>query len=256
MVKERIIVCIPPNPRRVGNMKPIHGSLDVPLYMGHKVTHTYTNRWTRSQSFFHAAATERYRQNTITSLETQDGRIIHDHFEKAALLLENFRARMGNSINPEMQYNLDDLVVNHEGLDQISAPFTKEEIDNVVKQMPVDKAPGPDSFNGMFFKKCWHIIREDIYQLCNDFFSGTVSLQAINNSFITLIPKNSNPVTPNDFRPISLLNSVLKLITKLMADMLQALIIPLIHKNQYGFIKSRSIQDCLAWAFEYIHQCQ
>ena len=116
------------------------------------LTHTPTDGQDH-KVFFHAAATERYRQNTITSLETQDGRIIHDHFEKAALLLENFRARMGNSINPEMQYNLDDLVVNHEGLDQISAPFTKEEIDNVVKQMLVDKALGPDGFNGMFFKK-------------------------------------------------------------------------------------------------------
>jgi len=104
--------------------------------------------------------------------------------------------------------------------------------------MPVDKAPGPDGFNGMFLKKCWHIIKEDVYQLCNDFFSGNVSLQAINNSFITLVPKHSNPVTPNDFRPISLLNSILKLITKLMADRLQALIIPLIHRNQYGFIKT------------------
>jgi hypothetical protein len=76
---------------------------------------------------------------------------------------------MGSSISPEMQYNLDDLVLNHEGLDQILAPFTKEEIDNVVKHMPMDKAPGPDGFNGMFFKKCWHIIKQDIYQLCNDF---------------------------------------------------------------------------------------
>jgi len=41
-----------------------------------------------------------------------------------------------------------------------------------------------------------------------------------------------------------------------MADRLQALIIFLIHKNQYGFIKTRTIQDCLAWTFEYIHQCQ
>jgi retron-type reverse transcriptase len=81
-----------------------------------------------------------------------------------------------------------------------------------------------------------------------------VSLQAINSSFITLIPKNSNQVTPNDFRPISLLNSILKLITKLMADRLQAIIIPLIHTNQYGFIKTRTIQDCLAWTF--VHQCQ
>jgi hypothetical protein len=39
-------------------------------------------------------------------------------------------------------------------------------------------------------------------------------------------------------------------------ERLQAVIIPLVHQNQYGFIKSRTIQECLAWAFEYIHQYQ
>jgi retron-type reverse transcriptase len=29
----------------------------------------------------------------------------------------------------------------------------------------------------------------------------------------------------------------------------------LVHKNQYGFIKGRTIQDCLAWAYQYIHLC-
>jgi hypothetical protein len=59
----------------------------------------------------------------------------------------------------------------------------------------------------------------------------------------------------NDFRPISLLNTSIKVLTKLMANRLQLKIISLIHRNQYGFIRSRTIQDCLAWAFEYIHIC-
>ena len=59
----------------------------------------------------------------------------------------------------------------------------------------------------------------------------------------------------NDNRPISLLNSSVKLLTKLLANKLQSSNIPLVHKNQYGFIKTRTIQDCLAWAFEYIHFC-
>jgi retron-type reverse transcriptase len=29
----------------------------------------------------------------------------------------------------------------------------------------------------------------------------------------------------------------------------------LIHTNQYGFIKQRTIQDCLGWAFQYLHLC-
>ena len=28
------------------------------------------------------------------------------------------------------------------------------------------------------------------------------------------------------------------------------------HRNQYGFIKSRTIQDCLGWSFEFLHQCK
>lgn len=40
------------------------------------------------------------------------------------------------------------------------------------------------------------------------------------------------------------------------ADRLQQEILQCIHKNQYGFIKGRTIHDCIAWAFEYIHQCK
>jgi hypothetical protein len=36
---------------------------------------------------------------------------------------------------------------------------------------------------------------------------------------------------------------------------LQAVILQLLHANQYGFIRTRTIQDCIAWCFEYIHQC-
>lgn len=75
-------------------------------------------------------------------------------------------------------------------------------------------------------------------------------------SFITLVPKKSSPEKVNDFRPISLQSVALKLLTKVLADRLQSVIIELIHQNQYGFIKARNIQDCLAWSFEYLHQCQ
>ena len=74
----------------------------------------YTIRWTKfgdeSTKFFHAAATERYRINTITSLETEDGRSVCDHSEKATLLLEEYKQRMGCTTSPDMLYNLSQLV--------------------------------------------------------------------------------------------------------------------------------------------------
>ena len=92
-------------------------------------------------------------------------------------------------------------------------------------------------------------------RLFKDFYTSNVDLRSINTYIIALIPKKENPETVDDYRPISLLNYSLKCITKLLSTRLQSIILQLVHKNQYGFIKSRSIQDCLAWSLEYLHLC-
>jgi len=104
-------------------------------------------------------------------------------------------------------------------------------------------------------KKCWPIIKHDFYNFCQEFFTGYICLQSINGSYIILVPKIDGPSRVNDFRPISLLNISMKIITKLLANRLQRVIQELIHKNQYGFIQTRTIQVCLAWALEYLHMC-
>ena len=133
--------------------------------------------------------------------------------------------------------------------DSLTVPFTHKEIDDVIKEMPPDRAPGPDGFNGAFLKACWPIIKHDFYDLCAQFYDGTLDINSINDGLITLIPKINSPETVNDYRPIMLLNCCLKLITKLLADRLQTSILELVHCNQYGFIKGRTIQDCLAWVY-------
>jgi hypothetical protein len=58
-----------------------------------------------------------------------------------------------------------------------------------------------------------------------------------NSSFVTLISKALSPEGPNDFRPISLLNICLKLITKILANYLRKKILKFVYINQYGFLK-------------------
>jgi hypothetical protein len=48
----------------------------------------------------------------------------------------------------------------------------------------------------------------------------------------------------------------LKFLKKLIAKRLQKEIKRCIHENQYGFIKCRTIQEYLAWNFEYLYECQ
>lgn len=108
---------------------------------------------------------------------------------------------------------------------------------------------------GIFFKKTWNLIKYDIYRLCRAFFDHVADLKSINYSYITLVPKKSNPKRVTDFSPISLLNSSMKFIAKILSNRLQRVILRVIHRNQYGFLQGRTIQDCLGWAFEYLHQC-
>lgn len=96
---------------------------------------------------------------------------------------------MGES---QMILNLQELLQpNHELADLSTLPTT-DEMNEIIKNMQSDRAPGPDGFNGLFLKKCWHIISADYYELASQFFGG-VSIQNLNNSFITLIPKRPNP---------------------------------------------------------------
>jgi hypothetical protein len=177
------------------------------------------------------------------------------HEEKAKIIWEAFKERMGTLKFSDMHFNLDDLIQPVLDLENLIVPFTQEEIDGIVKNFPSKKSPGPDGFNTDFMKKCWPIIASDFYELYQGFYDKDIYLQSINNSFVVLIPKIHNPSCVSDFKPISLLNSSIKLITKILANMLQTIITKLIHQNQYGFLRSRNVQDGLAWSFEYLHLC-
>jgi hypothetical protein len=161
---------------------------------------------------------------------------------------------LGVSEFTEILFDLNDMIRAVPLLD-MDHPFSEEEIDLALKEMPPDHAPGPDGFNGFFFKKCWHLIKDYFYRLHACFYSGNINLECINGSYIVLIPKKDNPQTANDFRPISLLNLSLKVLKKLLANRLQTVILSVIHANQYGFLKGRTIQDSLAWAFQFLHLC-
>ena len=217
-------------------------------------------RWTKlgdeNTKKIHAMASERFRRNSIARLVNPDGSEAVSHVEKEKLIYDTYKQRLGESCAPPMFFNLDQLITPTEGLEELSVPFTTYEIDEVVKHMPTDKAPRPDGFNGHFLKTSWHIVKQDIYQLCFDFYDGNLNIEHINMGYITLVPKVGSPVGVNDYRPITLLNCCLKILTKLLANRLQKVVLKIVHKNQYGFLKGRTIQDCLAWDFEYIYQCE
>ena len=86
-------------------------------------------------------------------IEDQDGNLHSSHNEKAEILWNSFKDRLGQSIFQSMTLDLDSLLQASNQLGCLEEPFTSEEIDNVIKDLPTDKSPGPDGFNTDFIKK-------------------------------------------------------------------------------------------------------
>ena len=75
------------------------------------------------------------------------------------------------------------------------------------------------------------------------FHRYSVFERSLNASFLTLIPKKSDAVNIKDFRPISLVGSVYKLLSKPLANRLRVVLDSLISETQNSFVGGRQILD-------------
>ena len=115
--------------------------------------------------------------------------------------------------------------------------------------MPSEKVPGPNGFIGCFYKKCWSVIKDDVIQAIMSFFNNQTSkLHPINTANIVLLPKTQDAAALSDYRPISLINSFVKIITKLLANRLAPHMNDPVSNAQNAFIKERCIHDNFIYA--------
>lgn len=77
----------------------------------------------------------------------------------------------------------------------------------------------------------------------NAFIEGLHFPKAIASTLLVLIPKNANPISFSDYRPISLCSFLNKLISKVISTRMATLLPKLISEEQSGFVKNRNITE-------------
>ena len=97
---------------------------------------------------------------------------------------------------------------------KLLAPFTIQEIWEVVFSFPPDKALSPDGFTTLFFHICWDFIGCDLLVAMEESKKFKSMLKYFNSINIAIIPKTKEPKNFVDFYPISLYNLTYKIITK------------------------------------------
>ena len=121
---------------------------------------------------------------------------------------------------------------------------TEQECANSLRNMKNGKSPGCDGFTTEFYKFFWTNIKTLIVESINySFEKGELSIDQ-KRGIITLIPKKDKIRTLlKNWRPISLLNTDYKILTKCLAFRLHKVLPSLIDLDQTGFIKERYIGE-------------
>jgi hypothetical protein len=94
----------------------------------------------------------------------------------------------------------------------------------VVQETNRDKASGPDGFSMAFFQKSWGVLKKDIMVVFLEFHNSSQFERSLNATFVSLIPKKAEAVEAKDFRPISLVGGVYKIISKVLANRLKSVL--------------------------------
>ena len=104
------------------------------------------------------------------------------------------------------------------------------------------------------YKKCRHIIKNDLMPMFHYLFEGHLNLFHLNFGTITLLPKKVEAVRIEQFRPICLLNISFKIFTKVGTNRLTQVANSVVQPPQTTFMPGRQILEGLVVLHETLHE--
>ncbi|GJS12352.1 RNA-directed DNA polymerase, eukaryota [Tanacetum coccineum] len=106
-----------------------------------------------------------------------------------------------------------------------------------------NKSLGPNGFTFGFYRRYWSVIEKDVVEAVSYFFRYGTLYRGGNSSFIALILKMQDAKMVKDFRPISLIGSLYKIIAKTMANRLLVVLGDIVNEVKSTFVSNRQILD-------------
>nr|GFA55548.1 RNA-directed DNA polymerase, eukaryota, reverse transcriptase zinc-binding domain protein [Tanacetum cinerariifolium] len=171
-------------------------------------------------------ATEAAQKAKIKCVKNQFFQHFKDRFDKPKEDRVRIDMCFPRSLSSEQQETLEYMV-------------SMEEVKRAVWDCGTDKSPGPNCFSFGFYRHFWPMIRYEVFEAVKYFFTHNDIPNGCNSTFIGLIPKIFDANMVKDFRPISLIGSIYKIIANILA-----------------FIAERQILDGPFILNEVLHWCK
>ena len=193
---------------------------------------------------------QNYNIKYIKTLIDSNGTLITDASssinEQQKFYKNLYSTKQGSSIDEELDLT-EFLQVNTSKLKAMEKQICEndlkiDEVANALKQLPNDKSPGSDGFTANFYKFFWPDIKDFLHESFLYSFKNGELTNDQKRGIINLIPKEGKDLRYlRNWRPLSLLNTDYKILTKTLSNRLQKVLPKLVNEDQVGYIRGRYI---------------
>lgn len=225
---------------------------------GNTARKTWLTQGDRNTRFFHQKMKKLHTSATIFRLKNDLNQWVDSQEEISSLLTTSFKQRSTFSFSSQRTLDLNFITpfVTQTDSQSLLASVTPEEVKATLFDINPHKAPGSDGYGAKKFQAYWPIIHTDVTTSIESFFHHGKLPSSPNHTLLTLIPKRKTPETPDHFRPISLINTLYKGISKILVNRLRPILQREISPFQNAFTQDRSIHDNLLIAQEALNTFQ
>ncbi|KAL3688714.1 hypothetical protein R1sor_015023 [Riccia sorocarpa] len=211
------------------------------------------NRWFKEgeapSKYFFSQLKSKHQRESITALKLDDGEVVSED----GLILKEIESFYANLYRKDAQVE-----ANHSAWEQVLSHVTKEvstqqnmeldsrptmeELENLVKWLPEEKARGSTV---EILTRCWSFMKQDCLDMLTSYWVDGVMPTCDLRGVIKLLHKNEERQRLRNWRHIILLTLTYKLISKMLACRLKVILLDLVDEHQTGFIDGRSIHDSI-----------
>lgn len=128
----------------------------------------------------------------------------------------------------------------------LNSDFTLQELEEAFKNINKNSAPGLDGLPFEFYLSFQDILNPILIRIFNLMKYSNLKPNSFKENVTILLPKIDDPITPKDYRPITMANSDTKLFSKILVNRFKKVLNIIIDEDQSG-LPNRNIQDAIIY---------